>query len=320
MNRRTFLGFAASSAALDLGAKGSSMPIIDTHIHLFDPTRPQGIPWPEKDNKDDEILYRPALPDRYRQITQGLGIVGVIEVECSPWLEDNQWVLDIADKDSLIVGTVGDLEPGKPDFRKHLERFHRNPLFRGIRCGNLWGRNLGEDMSRGDYVSDIKALADAGLGLDTADQATVLLSAVVRLTDKVPNLRVVLDHLPQTDPPTEPVARKERETYLRELAARPHIFVKLSEILRRVDGKVPVDPGYYRSRLDEIWEIFGEDRIMFASDWPNSDRWGSFQQVFNLARDYVMTKGRAVEEKFYWKNSIRAYNWVKRSADQPRLK
>jgi predicted TIM-barrel fold metal-dependent hydrolase len=143
---------------------------------------------------------------------------------------------------------------------------------------------------------------------------------VVRLTDKVPNLRVVLDHLPQTDPPTEPVARKERATYLRELAARPHIFVKLSEILRRVDGKVPVDPGYYRSRLDEIWEIFGEDRIMFASDWPNSDRWGSFQQVFNLARDYVMTKGRAVEEKFYWKNSIRAYNWVKRSADQPRLK
>jgi predicted TIM-barrel fold metal-dependent hydrolase len=320
MNRRTFLGAAVSSAALDLGAQGSSMPIIDTHIHLFDPTRPQGIPWPEKGNKDDEILYRPALPDRYRQITQGLGIVGVIEVECSPWLEDNQWVLDIAAKDSLIVGTVGDLEPGKPDFRKHLERFHRNPLFRGIRCGNLWGRNLAEDVSRGEYVSDIKALADAGLRLDTADQATVLLSAVVRLTDKVPHLRVVLDHLPQTDPPEELGARKEREAYLRELAARPQIYVKLSEILRRVDGKVSNDLEFYRSRLDEIWGIFGEDRIMFGSDWPNSDRWGSYQQVFNLAHDYVMAKGVAVAEKFYWKNSIRAYNWVKRTANQPETK
>jgi len=320
MNRRTFLGFAAGSAALDLGAKGSSIPIIDTHIHLFDPTRPQGIPWPEKDNKDDEVLYRPALPDRYRQITQGLGIVGVIEVECSPWLEDNQWVLDITDKDAMILGTVGDLEPGKPDFRKHLDRFHRNPLFRGIRCGNLWGRNLAKDMSSAEYVSDIKALADAGLGLDTADQATEMLSAVVRLTDKIPNLRVVLDHLPQTDPSEEPEARKERETYLRELAARPKIFVKLSEILRRVDGKVPVDLEFYRSRLDEIWSIFGEDRIMFGSDWPNSDRWGSFQQVFALARDYVAAKGAPVAEKFYWKNSIRAYNWIKRAANQPELK
>jgi hypothetical protein len=25
-----------------------------------------------------------------------LGIVGAIEIECSPWLEDNQWVLDVA--------------------------------------------------------------------------------------------------------------------------------------------------------------------------------------------------------------------------------
>src|ERR1039457_6908226 len=126
MDRRTFLRISASSAALDMTTKTSSIPIIDSHIHLFDPRRPQGIPWPEKDNKDDKVLYRPALPERFRRLTKGYGIVGAIEMECSPWLEDNQWVLDIAAKDALIVGTVGDLEPGKPDFRQHLERFHRN--------------------------------------------------------------------------------------------------------------------------------------------------------------------------------------------------
>ncbi len=87
-----------------------------------------------------------------------------------------------------------------------------------------------------------------------------------------------------------------------------------------MDGKVPTDLAFYKSRLDEIWETFGEDRIMFGSDWPNCDRWGSYQQVFSLARDFVMPKGRAVAEKFYWKNSIRAYNWTKRAADQPELK
>ena len=113
----------------------AQLPIIDTHIHLFDTNRPQGVPWPDKNNA---VLYQPALPDRYRKLAAPLGVVGAIEVEASPWLEDNQWVLDVIAKDPMIVGTIGNLEPGKPEFGKHLERFHRNPLFLGIRYGNLW--------------------------------------------------------------------------------------------------------------------------------------------------------------------------------------
>lgn len=108
MQRREFLAAAAVTPA----AAASPIPIIDTHIHLFDPRRPQGIPWPPKNNA---IMYKPALPDRYRALTKALGIVGAIEVECSPWLEDNQWVLDVAAKDTIIVGMIGNLEPGKPD-------------------------------------------------------------------------------------------------------------------------------------------------------------------------------------------------------------
>ena len=314
MDRRTFLGLAAGLAAIDLSAEGGSMPIIDTHIHLFDPRRPQGVPWPDK---NDKILYQPALPDRFRRVTRGLGVVGAIEIECSPWLEDNQWVLDIAARDTMIVGTVGDLEPGKPDFRKHLERFHRNPLFRGIRYGNLWGRNLTEDMSRGEYISDLKALADANLGLDSANPDPALVSALVRLTDKIPDLRLVLDHMPQLNPPAEPEAHKQLQADLRELAARPQAYFKLSAVLRPVDGQVNLDLDFYRERLDELWGIFGEDRVIYGSDWPNSDPKGSYQQGLNVIREYVAGKSAAAAEKFYWKNSIQAYHWIKRAANQP---
>jgi predicted TIM-barrel fold metal-dependent hydrolase len=299
---------------MDLNAQADIIPIIDTHIHLFDPRRPQGVPWPDK---NDKIMYQPALPDRFRRVTKGLGVVGAIEIECSPWLEDNQWVLDIAAQDTLIVGTVGDLEPGKPDFRKHLERFHRNPLFRGIRYGNLWGRNLTEDMSRGEYISDLKALADANLGLDSANPDPALVSALVRLTDKVPDLRLVLDHMPQLNPPAEPEARKQLQADLRELAARPQVYFKLSAVLRPVDGQVHFDLNFYRSRLDELWGIFGEDRVLYGSDWPNSDPKGSYQQGLNVIREYVAGKSAAAAEKFYWKNSIQAYHWIKRAANQP---
>jgi len=290
------------------------MPIIDTHIHLFDPRRPQGIPWPDK---DDKLMYQPTLPDRFRQVSKGLGVVGVIEVECSPWLEDNQWVLDVAAKDTIIVGTVGDLEPGKADFRKNLERFRMNPLFRGIRCGNLWGRNLAEDLLKAEFIADLKALAKANLSLDTANQDAPLIGAAVRITDEIPNLRLVIDHLPHMDPPKDPQARQKLESDLRELAARPQVFLKVSEVLRRDGGQVRYDLGFYRARLDELWGRFGEDKLMYGSDWPNSDPWGSYPQVLNLVHEYVMGKGETVAEKFFWKNSARAYHWVKRAADQP---
>lgn len=302
-------------ALTNADAQTAPIPIIDTHIHLFDPTRPQGVPWPPKDNA---VLYRPALPDRYRKIATPLGVVGAIEVEASPLLEDNQWVLDIAAKDTIVVGTVGDLEPGKPEFAKNLERFHRNPLFLGIRCGNLWGRNLSADLAGKQFVADLKILAQAGLELDTANQNPTLIAAVLRLTDAIPDLRVVIDHLPQLQPPTEKTARAAFDSDMREIGKRPHVYVKISEVLRRVDGRVPEDLGFYRSRLDDLFGTFGENRVLYGSDWPNSDQWAPYPKVLSVVREYFMAKGRAVAEKYFWKNSVAAYRWVNRAKNQPR--
>lgn len=292
------------------------IPIIDTHIHLFDPTRPQGVPWPSKNNA---VLYKPAVPSRYRQIAAPLGIKGAIEVECSTWLEDNQWVLDVSEKDTIMVGTVGDLEPGKPDFRAHLERFHKNPLFRGIRYGNLWGRDLGADIQKPEFAADLKEVAAAGLEMDTANPNPALIEAVVRTTDKVPELRIVIDHLPQLNPPADKAALAAYEGNLRELGKRPQVYVKVSEVVRRVDGRVPSDLAFYKPRIDEIFDIFGEDRLLFGSDWPNSDQWAEYPEVLRLVTEYFNAKGRAVAEKYFWKNSVKAYRWVHRNSSQPHL-
>ena len=298
IDRRTFLIGAA------LAAQAKPVPIIDAHIHLFDPGRPQGVPWPPK---DDAVLYKPALTDRYRKLAQSLGVVGAIEVECSPWVEDNQWVLDVAAKDSIIVGTIGNLEPGKPEFRSQLERFHKNPLFRGIRYGYLWGRDLGAELGNTEFVAGLKALAQAGLVLDTANPNAALLDAVVRVTDKVPGLRVVIDHLPQLHPLPD----------LAELAKRPQVYVKVSEVLRRENGRVPAELRFYRETLEHLWGIFGEDRLLYGSDWPNSDQWAPFEVELSVVRPFFHGKGRVAEEKYFWKNSVAAYQWVKREAGQP---
>lgn len=304
MTRRTFLATPAAALAQTPAA---GVPIIDTHIHLFDTNRPGGVPWPPKENA---TLYKPALPARYRAIAEPLGIVGAIEVEASPLLEDTQWVLDVAKNEPILVGTIGHLEPGDAGFRAQLDRFRRNPLFRGIRYGNLWGRDLGAEMAKPGFVEGIRALADAGLTLDTANPNPALMASVVRLTDRVPGLRVVLDHLPQMDPATA-------EESLRELAKRPRVYVKVSSVLRRVDGRVPEDLAFYRDRLDRIFGLFGEDRVVYGSDWPNCDNWSEYPAVLRVVREYFEGKGRTIAEKYFWRNSKAAYGWVKRSPRQP---
>jgi L-fuconolactonase len=325
LNRRTFLQSSAAATLTGLAAAQSPpIPVIDTHIHLFDISRPQGVPWPPR---NETVLYKTALPERYRKVAMPHGIVGAIEVEASPWLEDNQWVLDIAAKDKIIVGTVGDVEPGTPDFRKNIERFHRNPLYRGIRYGNLWDRDgakpkdhqddLAKMIPKREFVEDLKFLASAGLGLDSANPTTSLINALLRTSDAVPNLRIVIDHLPKFEMPTDAAARKAYYADLHELGKRPQVFVKISAVLRKVDGRIPEDLGFYRGLLDELWGIFGEDRVLFGSDWPNSDTVGEYSHVFRIVHDYVSSKPREAQEKYFWKNSRAAYHWVKRDASQP---
>ena len=93
--------------------------------------------------------------------------------------------------------------------------------------------------------------------------------------------------------------------------------MKISEVLRRDSGKVPDHLDFYRDRLDELWDIFGQDRLLYGSDWPNGDLWGTYPLVLKIVREYFTAKGTAVAEKYFWKNSLAAYHWTKRNANQP---
>src|ERR1700690_3957537 len=109
MQRRDFLtGAAAAALSASIAQAAQSLadiPIIDTHIHLFDSRRPQGVPYagsPEWAKEHNGV----ALPATFRAFAEPLNIVGAIELEASPWLEDNLWVLEQIETDTMFVGTV----------------------------------------------------------------------------------------------------------------------------------------------------------------------------------------------------------------------
>lgn len=299
-----------------MAAADQRMPVIDAHIHLFDPSRPGGIPWP---TPSDTALYKPALPNRYAQLAELHGIVGAIAVEASPWLIDNFWLHDTCAANPLLLGFIGDLLPESPDFAATLDHLHRSPLFLGIRYGNLWNRSILAASSNEAFLAGLKLLAQADLVLETANPDADLIAAVVRISDRVPNLRIVLDHLPNATIPTDTANLAEYNTNLRELAHRAQIFVKGSEIIRRIGNAVPLDLSAYKDSLDQLWGLFGEDRIYFGSDWPNSDSLATYDQVFHLAQSYIATRSLAAQQKYFWKNSIGVYHWKARTAAQRHL-
>lgn len=314
LNRRGML--AAAGAALALPAQAAApVPILDTHIHLFDPSRPQGVPYSGPENSPTHRTG--AFPATYARLARPLGVAGAVVVEASPWVEDNLWVLEQAAASDLIVGVVGDLKPEAADFAELLDRFAKNPLFRGIRYGNIWGYDLAARSREPAFLDGLKRLAQADLALDTANQNLPMLQAVVRISDAVPNLRIVVDHLPAFDPAAGDLAAYE--AVLRELAARPQVFAKLSAIIHRVAGAASLELAPYKPRLDQLYETFGEDRVLFGSDWPNADGVAPIGKVVAVARAYMATKTPARQAKYFWKNSRAAYKWIARSAAQKAL-
>jgi predicted TIM-barrel fold metal-dependent hydrolase len=217
-----------------------------------------------------------------------------------------------------MVGTVGDLEPADPDFPKHLERFHKNPLFLGIRYGYLWDRDVRASLAKPAFVEGIKRLEKANLTLDTANPSVKLLEDMIRISDHAPTLRIVLDHLPKLPTPPPGLERKAYQSALAEIGKRKQIFVKLSAVLLEKNGRVSHNIDDYRPKLDELFGVFGEDRVLYGSDWPNSEPLGPYPEILAIVKKYFDGKSRSVAEKYFWKNSVAAYRWVHRDASQPR--
>ena len=278
---------------------------IDSHMHIYDPSRPQGVPWPDR---DDEVLYRMVLPSHCKEASAPHGVTGMVVVEASEWVEDNQWVLDLAEKDPFIVGVVGNLEPGNGAFARDVARLSRNKLFRGIR---LRGPVV-DKMTDPAVVADLALLVGKDLELDVLVQPRHL-PATAELAERLPYLRIVINHVAGVliDGSAPDSAWVEGMT---RAAQHPNMFCKVSGLAsatRKIPA--PTEPGFYVPTLDVLWNEFGEDRLIYGSDWPVCSRYAGYGNVVQVVAEYFRGKGDAAAEKYFLRNGRAAYKWLDRS-------
>ena len=279
--------------------------IIDTHTHFYDPTRAAGVPWPPK---EDRLLYRKVMPADYQALPQPRQVNGTVVVEASPWLEDNQWILDLAATDPFILGFVGHLPATSNEFPAHLDRFGASPLFRGIRIS---GNQLRDAFDA--ILPNLRRLAERGLALDLLGNPDMLPLAA-RLAQTLPGLRIMIDHLANVriDGRSPPSAWSSG---VQAVSRHPNVFCKLSGLVEgtgKTDRNAPVEIDFYRPVLDAAWKGFGEDRLVYGSNWPVSERFASCATVQSLVATYFGSKGREQVDKVFWRNAKAFYRWTAR--------
>lgn len=311
IDRRKTLSFGLAGAAGLCSASRAIEPpndldIIDCHTHFYDPARPQGVPWPGKGTS----LYRTVLPKHLRALKQYRRVTGTVIVEASPRLEDNDWLLDLAKNDPFIVGIVGHLKPGTSECAGHLKRLADNPLFRGIRINS----SLASDLVAMNRLDDLKLMADLDLALDV-NGGPETPAVIASLAVKMPKLRIVLNHIGNVRITAQPPPRDWTEG-IRAAASHPQVFVKISALVEAAsrDGKkAPTELAFYRPYLDVVWNAFGNERVIYGSDWPVCEFAADYESMQRLVMEYAQEKGNAAVRQFCSLNAKRAYKWVERT-------
>jgi L-fuconolactonase len=237
--------------------------IIDTHQHLWDVTklRPPWLP-------DSGPLAGSHTMADYLREAGGLGIAKTIYMEVDVRPADHTREAELAIEmckrpDTPMIAAVIGGRPADAGFAAYVARFRGSPYVKGVRQ-IVRGSDCPPGYSlRDDFVRGIRLLGEAGLCFSICMTADALPEAS-RLCGLCPHTRFVLDHC--GNPDLQAPNRSAWERDIAAIAKRRNVICKISGIVASAaPGWTAADLAPYILRCAEV---FGRDRIIFASDWP----------------------------------------------------
>jgi L-fuconolactonase len=242
----------------------TSIPIVDTHMHLWDPAH-LSYAW----IKDVEVLNRPFLLADYQRAIEAQQVTKMVFVQCEAdqdqYVREAEWVTALAKEDPRIAGIVpwAPLEQGDAA-RDALAAFADNRFIKGIRRIIQYEDDL-EFCLRADFVRGVQLLDDFDFHFEICIKGEEQFAGVLELVRRCPNVRFILDHIGKPN-----IVHRELDPWRKqigELARMENTWCKMSGLVVEADMKhwTLADLQPY---IDVAWENFGPDRIMFGGDWP----------------------------------------------------
>ncbi len=276
-----------------------SLAIVDAHHHLWDLER-RSYPFLEAP-EHEPIRHNFDLTDLAAAVTPH-GIAQTVVVQAAPDLAETEALLDVAAASPLIAAVVGWIGFGTADAAGQLDRLLAHPhahWLAGLRA-------MAQDHPDPDWLASA-AVSRTAAEVGAAGLVCELLitpreaAAAHTLVRRLPDVRFMIDHAGK--PPIAGGATEPWATGMRALAGAPNTACKISGLVTEANWRAWTE-DQIAAFVELVVEAFGEDRLLFGSDWPVCLLAASYEQVLELAR---RTLSALATEKVFAGNAQRAY-------------
>ncbi|QIO31194.1 amidohydrolase family protein [Bradyrhizobium sp. 1(2017)] len=276
--------------------------IIDGHQHFWDPARAD-YPWMEAPELSP--IRRAFGPADLAPLLTANGIDASILVQCRSALEETEQFLRIAHATPSVIGVVGWADLTDAALDETLDRLRASPggdRLVGIRH-QVHDEADPEWLLREDVQRGLAAVFARDLSYDFLVRTRELPSAVAT-AQAFPQARFVLDHAAK--PPIADGGSDEWSDRIAALAACSNVWCKISGLATEAVWN-DWDAARLFPFVAHAANCFGEDRLIFGSDWPVCLLAGSYGEIKGALEACLARLGPGVREKAFGVNAKAAY-------------
>ena len=322
ITRRRFLKTTGQAAAIAAApavlhaAKDpqASLPLVDTHQHLWDLDLFQP-PWL---GGAPEVLARSYVTSDFKKATRGLNLAQAVYMEVDVNVENQMKEVEhlIALSKSSKHPTSAAVVSGRPNsdgFENYIRTITKSEYIKGIRqVLHVDSAEQGLCLQP-QYVKSVHLLGELGRSFDLCMRPTEL-SDGWKLADECKDTRLIVDHCGNGDPkaflkdpgeePWHTVDQWKRD--IAELAKRDNVICKISGIVARAP-KDNWGPETLAPVINHCLDEFGPDRVIFGGDWPVCLLVASYREWVEALKAVISERPIAEQRKLLHDNAVRLY-------------
>jgi L-fuconolactonase len=279
--------------------------IIDTHIHIWDMEQAE-YTWLKN---DVSILNRSYHLAELRPLIRKVNVTHGVLVQAANNFEDTDWMLKNAEQSNWIKGVVGWLPLTDPEAAEQAlqQKYLANQYFKGVRhlihneADTKW-------LLQDTVIESLKILANHQLTYDVVGTTTDHLQTALLVAEKVPGLKMVLDHLNQP-----PVAAKEKfgvwGGLMKNAAKHKNFYCKISGLGTTTGNFAGWKEEDIKPYILYALELFGAARCLCGGDWPVSLMAGTYEKVWMAYQQILGTElTHNDQEKVFWQTAESFYS------------
>lgn len=259
---------------------------IDSHQHFWK-YNPVNHAWI---NDEMKIIQKDFLPEQLKPLLERHNIDGCVTVQVDQTEDENHFMLSLADKHDFIKGVVGWIDLRAADLDERLQFFQQFPKLKGFRH-IVQGEPKGF-LSDVKFIEGVKKLVRYNFTYDLLIYHHQLEEAL-KFVHHLPNVKIVVDHIAK--PSIKTGEKTHWELNMAALATFKNVYCKVSGMVTEADWKNWKDDDF-TPYLDEVFEAFGANRIMYGSDWPVCQVAANYEQQFAIVQQYI-SKLSAIEKQ-----------------------